>query len=79
MRRLQSLYNHLQSEHPDLPTSIGDHPEDLLTQLYMSLAGEGPGKQGGLYFLDGVLDNTGGNVDWDLAYNEGINDIAVVG
>ena len=58
LRRLQSsLYNHLQSEFPELPNVAGDRPEDL-TKLG--------------YFVHGDVDNSKDDgIDWDLAYDKG--------
>lgn len=62
---------HLQSEHPDLPTS---NPEELLARLFMD--GDG-GK--GLYFVDRRFSDTSetdsdsesDDMDWELANNDG--------
>ena len=57
LKKLRSLYQHLQLEYPDLPDVIGDHPEDLLAKLG--------------YYVHGAGTRPGDNVDWNLAYNKG--------
>ncbi len=61
LKRLQSLYTHLQSDCPDLPLGTSDNPEDFLAKLLMRGSGEGKGE---LFYPDE-------SVDWDKAYNKG--------
>ena len=70
LRRLQSLFNHLHSEYPNLPDMNGD-PEEFLAKL--SAGGLGGGNQG-LFFLDGGLfgdEDSSNSMDWNLAYDNG--------
>ena len=70
MKRLQSLYNHLQSDYPNLPGNLAGNPEALLSKLLMAAThGEGLATKGGLFFLDS--ESSEEPIDWEMAYDEG--------
>ena len=77
MKRLQGLYSHLQSEYPDLPANLRDHPEKLL-QMLMQGGGDFNAESllyAGREFSEEEEEEEEESVDWELAYDDGKFDI----